>query len=78
MELQEHCMHKRQTNLCLTTFSDMDFLNGVLVRNLPINAGAAKDTSLITGLGRSPGEGNGAQYSILARTTSWTEEPGRL
>ena len=62
-------MHQRQIDLCLTTFSDLDFLSCAVVKNLPINAGAAKDTSLITGLGRSPGEGNGPQYSILARTT---------
>ena len=37
------------------------------------------DLGLITGSGRSPGEGNGnpLQYS-LAYTTPWTEEPSRL
>ena len=36
------------------------------------------DTSLIPGLGRSPGEGNGnsLQYSYLE--ISWTEEPAGL
>ena len=33
----------------------------------------AEDFSLIPGLGRSPGEGNG---SILAWEIPWTEEPG--
>ena len=36
------------------------------------------DSGLISGLGRSPGEGNGnpLQYSCLK--FPWTEEPGRL
>ena len=34
----------------------MGFPGGSLVKNLPINEG---DVSLIPGLGRSPGEGNG-------------------
>ena len=29
-----------------------------VVKNLPANAGHARDTGLIPGLGRSPGEGN--------------------
>ena len=37
------------------------------VKNLPANAGDIRDASLIPGLGRSPGEGNGnpLQYSCL-------------
>ena len=31
----------------------------LVVKNLPANAGDARDTSLIPGLGRSPGKGNG-------------------
>ena len=40
------------------------FLGGSVVKNPPANA---RDTSLIPGLGRSPGEGNGNpfQYSCL-------------
>ena len=36
-----------------------------LVKNLPTNAGDARDADSIPGLGRSPGEGNGIplQYS---------------
>ena len=43
------------------------FLGGVMVKNPPANVGDARDTSLITGLGRSPGEGSGnpLQYSFL-------------
>ena len=43
-------------------------------KNLPSNA---RDVSLIPGLGRSPGEGNGnlLQYSCLGKIPQ-TEEPG--
>ena len=33
----------------------MGFLSGAVVKNLPTNAGDARDTSLFPGLGRSPG-----------------------
>ena len=36
------------------------------------------DRGSIPGLGRSPGEGNGTQPSILAWKTPWTEELGGL
>ena len=38
-----------------------------MVKNLPSNVGDAIDTVSISGLGRSPGEGNGnpLQYSCL-------------
>ena len=38
-----------------------------VVKNLPANAGDARDTGSIPGLGRSPGEGNGnpLRYSCL-------------
>ena len=47
-----------------------------MVKNLPANAGDAGDKSLISGLGRSPGGGNGnpLQYSCLENSTdrgSW-------
>ena len=40
---------------------------GAVVKYLPANAGDARDTSPIPGLGRSPGGGNGhpLQYSCL-------------
>ena len=46
----------------------------LVVKNLPANAGDAKDA----GLGRSPmvGRGNPLQYSTWK--IPWTEEPGRL
>ena len=53
----------------------MDFLGGSAVNNLPANAGPA---SLIPGSGRSPGEGNGKPFSILAWEIPRTEKPGGL
>ena len=35
------------------------FPAGVVVKNPPANAGDMRDTSLMSGWGRSPGEGNG-------------------
>ena len=48
-----------------------------MVKNLPADAGDARDPGLIPELGRSPGGGNGnpLQYSCLE--IPWTEEPGR-
>ena len=39
----------------------------LVVKNLPANAGDIKDSGLIPGLGRAPGEGHGnpLQYSCL-------------
>ena len=39
----------------------------LVVKNLPVNTGDVSDVGLISGLGRSPGEGNGnpLQYSCL-------------
>ena len=37
----------------------LGFPSGSVVKNLPANAGATVDVSLIPGLGRYPGEGNG-------------------
>ena len=38
----------------------------------------ARDLGLISGLGRSPGEGHGNHSSVLAWKIPWTEEPGGL
>ena len=42
-------------------------LGGAVVKNPPANAGDVRDTSLIPGSGRFPGEGNGNpfQYTCL-------------
>ena len=45
----------------------LGFPSGSVVKNLPANAGNARDADSIPGLVRSPGEGNGnpLQYSCL-------------
>ena len=45
---------------------------------MPDNAGASGNVGLISGLGRSPGEGNGNPLCILAWEFPWTKEPGGL
>ena len=54
---------------------DVSFPDGSVIKNLPANAG---DMGSISGLGRSPGEGddNPLQYSCLKVTK--TEGPGKL
>ena len=42
------------------------------------SACSAGDPGSISGLGRSPGEGNGNTLSIFSWKISWTEEPGGL
>ena len=52
-----------------------------MVKDLLASTGDEGDTSLIPGLGRSAGIGNGrmaAHSSILAWRVPWTEEPGGL
>ena len=48
----------------------LDFSGGAVVKNLPANAGDARDAGLISGLGRSPGGRNGNifQYSCLEKS----------
>ena len=46
-----------------------------MVKNMPANAG---DTGLISGLGRSPGEGNGNPFQYSYLEIPWIEEPGGL
>ena len=56
----------------------MVFPGGSVVKNLPANAGGTGDTSLIPGLGRSPGAGNGnpLEYSCLGNPMD--REPDEL
>ena len=55
-----------------------------MVKNPPANAGDARDTGSIPGLGRSPGEdhGNPLQYSCLKnfmdRGSWWVTVPGAV
>ena len=46
------------------------FPSGAVVKDLPSNAGDARDSGSIPGLGRSPGAGNGDpfQYSYLGNS----------
>ena len=47
----------------------MGFPSGSVVKNLPANTGPAGNVGLVSGLGRSPGGGNGnsIQYSCLKK-----------
>ena len=54
------------------------FPGGLDVKNLPTNAGDARDMGLPLGLGRCPGVGNGNCSIILAWKVPWTEESGGL
>ena len=56
----------------------LGFSGGAVVKNLPANAGHARDMGSIPELGRSPGEGIGnlLQYSCLGNPME--EEPGEL
>ena len=49
-----------------------------MVKNPPANAVDTRDTGLIPGLGKSPGEEHGYHSSTLAWRIPWTEEPGGL
>ena len=53
----------------------MGFPSGSVVKNSLANAG---DVGSIPGSKKSPGEGNGNPFSILAWEIPWTEEPGGL
>ena len=48
-----------------------------MVETLPANARDTRDTGLISGSGKSPGEEMATHPSALAWKTPWTEEPGR-
>ena len=50
----------------------------LVVKNLPANAGDAREMGSIPGLGRSPGGGNGNLFHILAWKIPWTEGPAGL
>ena len=54
------------------------FPGGSVVKNLPVNAGDARDTGSIPGQEDALEEGRAVHSSILAWGIPWTEEPGRL
>ena len=49
-----------------------------MVKNLPINAGNARDMGSIPGLGRSPETGNGSPFQYSCLEILWIEEPDRV
>ena len=49
-----------------------------VVKNLPANAGDARDSGSIPGSGRSPGVENGNLLQYSCWKIPWTEEPGKL
>ena len=51
-----------------------------MVKNPPANAGDIRDADLISGLGRSPGMGNGnpLQYSCLENSMDGGDARGRV
>ena len=50
----------------------------LVVKNLPANAGDAREAGLIPGLGRPTGRGTGTYSNILTWEIPWAEEPGGL
>ena len=59
----------------------MDFPGSEVVKNLPVNAGDARDMGSILGSGRSPGVGNGnsLQFSCLENSMdrgAWLQSMG--
>ena len=59
----------------LTVALSIDFSGGSDSKESACNIG---ELGSIPGSGRSPGEGNGYRFHILAWRISWTEEPGGL
>ena len=49
-----------------------------MVKNLPVDAGDARDMASIPASGRSPGGEMGIHFNILALEITGTEEPGGL
>ena len=49
----------------MTPLIDIGFPDGTVVKNLPANAGDARDAGSIPGSGRSPGAGNATHSSIV-------------
>ena len=51
---------------------------GSVVKNLPANAGYARDTGSVSRLGRAPGGGNGNTFQYSCLKAPWAEVPGGL
>ena len=72
------CFHSSELKALNWNYWVMCFLGGA-GGNLPVSAGDIRDvSSMIAGLGRSPGGGMAIHSHILAWGIAWTEEPGSL
>ena len=60
------------------SFTCRGFSGGIVVENLPANAGDLRGRGSVPGSGRSPGERRGSHSSVLAWRFPGTEEPGEL
>ena len=58
----------------LEFYASHGFPGDSVVKNLPANAGDARDSGLIPGLGRSPGEGNGNPLQYPCRESPMDRE----
>ena len=56
----------------------MDFPDGSVVKNPPVNTGDAGDSSSIPGLGRFPWAKNGNPFQEFAWIIPWTEKSDGL
>ena len=56
----------------------MGFPGGIVIKNLPANAGDTRDMGSIPRSGRSLGKGNGNPFQYSCLEIPWTEDPGRL
>ena len=81
-------LHDNKIHFCFINISQYNdhplgytrnYSGGLVVKNPPDNAGAARDTISIPGSLEDPLEKEMATHSsILAQRISWTKEPGRL
>ena len=56
----------------------LGFPSGIVVKNLPSNAGDVRNVGSVPEWGRCLKEGMASKFSILAWRIPWTEEPGEL
>ena len=61
-----------------TYIADLDFPGGSVVKNLPVDAGDARDAGLIPGSGTSPGIKKWQPTSVSCLENSRQEEPDGL
>ena len=80
---REQTQHHQGLRLPLNSMGQVSKLemradDGVVIKNLPTNAGDIRDVDSIPGWGGDPGGGHGNPRPILAWRIPWTEEPGWL